>query len=92
MKRKFKSGHESTGHIVQDHEMVDHIADVSNMVRLQIAAQMAHGMLLVEKPDIYYRREDGMIEVINKDPKMVAKVAFMFADALIAESKKGGVE
>ena len=68
----------------------DHIAHKHAMLRLQIASQMAQGMLLVKEPDIYYRRVDGFAEVINKDPKSVAKVAFMFADALLAEAQKGG--
>ena len=79
-------------HIVQDQELVEHIAEARNMLRLKIAAQMAQGMLLVKDPDIYYRSPDGMMQVINKDPKSVAKVAFIFADALIAESQKGGAE
>lgn len=79
-------------HIVQDHELVEHFAEVRNMLRLKIASQMAQGMLLVKEPDIYYRRSDGMMTAINKDPKSVAEVAVMFADALIAECQKGGAK
>lgn len=70
----------------------NHIAEARNMLRLKIAAQMAQGMLLIKDPDIYYRSPDGLTQVINKDPKSVARVAIMFADALIAESQKGGAE
>lgn len=79
-------------HIVQDHELVDLFAEARNMLRLKIAAQMAQGMLLVKESDIYYRRSDGMMQVINKDPKSVAEVAVMFADALITETQKGGAK
>ena len=83
-------------HSVQDHEMVNHIVDVSNMMRLNIAAQMVPAIMAGSGDKFYYHlpgSKSYMPSMISKlCPAEVARVAFIFADALIAEAQKGGAK
>lgn len=87
-------GHESNDHSVEDHELVEHFADASNMLRLKIAAQVTPGILAGDGDYFYYYLPVSKCRLPNsisrKCPEEVARVAFIFADALIAESQKGG--
>lgn len=82
-------------HSVKDHEKVDHIAEASDMLRLNIAAQIVPAIMAGNGDNFYYHlpgSKSYMPSMISKRfPAEVARVAFIFADALIAESKKGGV-
>lgn len=83
-------------HIVQDHELVDYFAKASNMLRLQAAAHVASGIITGDGDYFYYYLPGSKQRLPNsisrKCPEEVARVAFIFADALIAESQKGGAE
>lgn len=83
-------------HIVQDHELVEHIAEARNMLRLQAAAHVASGIIAGDGDYFYYYLPGSKQYLPNsisrKYPEEVARVAFIFADALIAESQKGGAE
>lgn len=89
-------GSECNDHIVEDHELVDHSADSGNMLRLQIAAQVTSGIIAGDGDYFYYYLPGSKQYLPNsisrKCPEEVARVAFIFADALIAESQKGGAE
>lgn len=62
----------------------DHIADAGKMVRLNIAAMMAQGLL---------SNGNGFCiddKSVDKTPENIAEAALLFADALINEAEKGG--
>lgn len=83
-------------HIVEDHELVDDSADSGNMLRLQIAAQVTSGIIAGGGDYFYYYLPGSKQYLPNsisrKCPEEVARVAFIFANALIAESQKGGAK
>lgn len=81
-------------HIVQDHELVEHFAEAQNMLRLKMAAQVTRGIIAGPGENFYYYLPGSKSHYPNMISKRsleeVARVAFIFADALIAESLKGG--
>lgn len=74
-------------HIVQDHELVEHFAEARNMLRLKIAAQMAQGML---SASLHVGLTLADWKRAADFCKEIAKFALDQADAIIAESLKGG--
>lgn len=81
---------------MEDHELVDHFAKARNMLRLQAAAHVASGIIAGDGDYFYYYLPGSKQHLPNsisrKYPEEVARVAFIFADALIAESQKGGTK
>ena len=77
-------------HIVQDHELVEHFAEARNMLRLKIAAQIVPGIIAGSEEYFFYYNGSGKSLISKEYPDEVARVALIFADALIAESQKGG--
>lgn len=74
----------------------DHFAGVSKMMRLQVAAAIVPGIISGSGDYFYYALPGTHFHLPNsisrKCPEEVARVAFIFADALIVESQKGGQE
>lgn len=68
----------------------DHIAHKHAMLRLQIAAQIVPGIIAGSEEYFFYHNDSGKSLISKEYPDEVARVAFIFADALIAESQKGG--
>lgn len=64
----------------------DHFADASKMIRLNIAAMMAQGLL---SNGCGFCIDD---KSVDKTPENIAEAALLFADALINEAEKGSEE
>ena len=81
-------------HIVQDHELVEHIAEARNMLRLKIAAQFA--IVIMTGPGEhfnYYLPGSQFPSLIGRQfISEVNRVALLYADDLISQSMKGGAE
>lgn len=81
-------------HIVQDHELVEHIAEARNMLRLKIAAQFA--IVIMAGPGEhfnYYLPGSQFPSLIGRQfISEVNRVALLYADDLISQSMKGGAE